>query len=218
MTSYLTASEERRLIAAAMNGDIAARNRVIMNIYYYIRKMVGRSFSKTDQESEDAVQYVIAVLCEKFHKFESNLNCRYITYAHYWVRQALQQFRLKQELIHSPRKKKRLNPESTQNNETTKIVFFQQADSSDKDFFNEAPVSHEGSPSCRLETEESVDELLQLMSQLYPREKYVLQLRSDGQKLQAIGDLLGLSKERIRQIESSAIQRIKKHHSQGAII
>jgi RNA polymerase sigma factor (sigma-70 family) len=61
-----------------------------------------------------------------------------------------------------------------------------------------------------------------LMSILSPKEQYIISLRYglDGEephKLEAIGEIMGVTRERIRQIEKAALERLRRAHSRGAI-
>jgi len=62
-------------------------------------------------------------------------------------------------------------------------------------------------------------EMEQLMDALTPRQREVLVLRFGFQNdkplsLAEIGELLGLSRERIRQLEQQAVQKLKRHRTQ----
>lgn len=83
-TAYLTREEERKLIRAGQRGCVESRNRVIMNIYHLIERDVIKRLYMPDQ-IQDAINFAVSVLIEKFHKFELARNLRYSTYALYWV-------------------------------------------------------------------------------------------------------------------------------------
>lgn len=199
MTPYLSAAEEQRLTQAAHSGDLQARNCVIMNIYDLVRSTVAKRFFPNDCEREDAVQFVIAVLCEKFHKFDSNRNVRYITYAFYWVRQALQQFKLKRSLVRFPRF-----------HEDHGAV-----DLTDNHYFQDQVCTRESPPGKHLETCDNLTDLDRFLKLLFPRERDIVLRRSRGEKLREIGLSLGLTKERVRQIELNALRRMREWHWQN---
>jgi len=57
------------------------------------------------------------------------------------------------------------------------------------------------------------DWLLFAMSQLNEREQFIVRerkLRDDARTLESLGDELGLSKERVRQLEAAAFQKMRK--------
>lgn len=71
------------------------------------------------------------------------------------------------------------------------------------------------SPDSRVSNENLVSELEKILETLRPRERDVLRLRfglSDGNKrtLEEIGQLFGVSRERVRQIETRALNKLRK--------
>ena len=56
--------------------------------------------------------------------------------------------------------------------------------------------------------------LLSALTDLSDREQFIVRerkLREDPRTLESLGDELGLSKERIRQVESAALAKMRKH-------
>jgi len=185
------------LLESASEGDINARNRVLMNVYNLIKGMVNKQFFDKENDREDAVQYVMTVLCEKFYKFDASRKHRYITYANFWVRQAMQQYRLKRKLIPFRDKSK-------------KIVSMEPANQEEEHYFQEFICTSDFSPVSQIEDDEDLAELDRVLTMLSPKHRDILIRRSQGEKLQVIADSLGLSRERIRQIEKAAVQRLKE--------
>jgi RNA polymerase primary sigma factor len=71
------------------------------------------------------------------------------------------------------------------------------------------------SPDSRVSQENLTEELDKILDSLRPRERDVLKLRfglSDGNKrtLEEIGQLFGVSRERVRQIETRALNKLRK--------
>lgn len=71
------------------------------------------------------------------------------------------------------------------------------------------------SPDTRVSQENLTEELEKILDSLRPRERDVLKLRfglSDGNKrtLEEIGQLFGVSRERVRQIETRALNKLRK--------
>ena len=71
------------------------------------------------------------------------------------------------------------------------------------------------SPDSRVSQENLTEELDRILDTLRPRERDVLKLRfglNDGNKrtLEEIGQLFGVSRERVRQIETRALNKLRK--------
>lgn len=60
---------------------------------------------------------------------------------------------------------------------------------------------------------DDLDQLANAFTFLRPREKEILWLRASGQTLEGIGEQLGLTRERVRQIEYFATQRLARLHA-----
>lgn len=195
MMNFLTAREEQQLLEAACCGDVQARNCVIMNVYSIVRSTVGKRFVMSDSEREDAIQYVITVLCEKFHKFDATRKLRFMTYANFWVRYALQQFKIKRQLIQF-----RENPVAVTSMEPA---------SDEPERFRQEICAPNSSPVRDMELVDDLTELKRVVDRLHPKDREVVIRRSQGEKLQSIADSLGISRERVRQIELKAIQRMR---------
>lgn len=195
MMKFLTAHEEQQLLDAACSGDVEARNSVIMNVYSIVRSTVGKRFVMSDSEREDAIQYVISVLCEKFHKFDVTRKLRFMTYANFWVRYALQQFMIKRQLI--------------QFRENPVAVISIEPVSDGTECLRQEICAPNSSPAHDMELVDDLTELKRVVDRLHPKDREVVIRRSQGEKLQSIADSLGLSRERVRQIELKALQRMR---------
>jgi RNA polymerase sigma factor (sigma-70 family) len=61
-----------------------------------------------------------------------------------------------------------------------------------------------------LDVKLNIERIMQAVTELPPRYRGIINSRLAGQTLQQIGDKLGISKERIRQLEAKAITRIQR--------
>jgi RNA polymerase primary sigma factor len=80
----------------------------------------------------------------------------------------------------------------------------------------ELAEDRECSPEARLSGTEDLRQVLGLLDEMEPREAAVLRLRfglegEDPMTLKDIGERLGLTRERVRQIESIGLQKLREH-------
>ncbi|MFT3883311.1 MAG: sigma-70 family RNA polymerase sigma factor [Gemmatales bacterium] len=215
MNQPLTFAEERQLVEAADTGDHHARNKVIMNLYPTVRWMVSKQMRYSQADREDAVQFIISVLCEKYVKFDSKRNVRFSTYAIYWIRDSLHVFKMKRRLIRVPehiykkRKKEVISDLPQQTNDWLKVFPLEYDNENTKLTFRESLTSREAKPDSYLEQAEEYAGLIERLENLSPREKEVFHRRLLGEKLLTIGDSLGVTRERIRQIEAVVIEKLR---------
>jgi RNA polymerase sigma factor (sigma-70 family) len=224
MGDFLTAKEERRLIRLGQRGDLDARNRVIMNVYYLINQQVGRRSKRLGNEFNDALHQVIVTLCEKFHKFELKRNLRYSTYARWWIRKSVSRYIDHMGLIQIPDYMCR-----PQNKDTTsfekykkqaldakKVIAIEPGEHGNKMVTQEGFLSRELQPDSIPEYLDDLNAANKLLDTLRPRERKIIELRSQGNVLKQIGEKLGITRERVRQIESEAKQKLRKRLKEKA--
>lgn len=222
---YLTRKEERKLIRAGQKGCVESRNRVVMNIYYLIMREVGR-YRKLRSHREDAINWVITILLDRFNTFDLKHNVRYSTYATYWIRKALQRFQ--PGLIHVPQafiqptKEIRTSRWFLENEEfvarSKRIASIEpshyrrstNAFNRDRLNFEDQFISREAAPFEHLAKEDDSQLAREMLNSLPARDREVLLRRCNGERLREIGDEFGLTRERVRQIEFKSIKLLRQ--------
>jgi len=242
----VTEGEEKELALRIRQGDPAALRRLVEGnlkfVVSYVKKYAGMGLSLLDLINEGNLG-----LMEAAKRFDPNRGVKFITYAVWWIHQAVihaltqnsRIYTLPQKMsdqISRMRKKKemlkaRLNREPTRDEvaESLGLTVGEVADLeilaerelslSDRlgqdDLTVEERLGDEAQPSIvdkiiRASLESQVHELLDGLEE---KEGRVLKLRFglDGQApltLQKIGDALGLTRERVRQIEQKAMRKL----------
>jgi len=248
----LSPDEEKELGRRIQRGDHKALQRLVESnlrfVVSYAKRYRGLGLSFLDLIHEGTLG-----LIEAAKRFDPNRNVKFISYAVWWVRQAIfhalsehtRVFRLPQKLSGQISKvgnaRQRLatelkrSPTNEEVAEKTSLTLEEVEDllkvAGDNLSLSTA-VGDEGNlelgdtleqdtiPSVELELiKSSFEEQVRraMLEELDEKERGVIQMRfgldgEDPRTLQEIGEALGLSRERIRQIESKAKEKLRRSH------
>lgn len=90
-TVYLTPDEEKELARKRKAGSLQARNELVERNLRLARKITlnfSRKYKLTMEEYEDLLQYANEGVMHAANKFDDEKNCRFSTFATWWIRQA----------------------------------------------------------------------------------------------------------------------------------
>jgi RNA polymerase primary sigma factor len=247
----LTQPQEKELGWRIRRGDQEALQRLVeANLRFvvsYAKRYRGLGMSFLDLIHEGTLG-----LIEAARRFDPERNVKFISYAVWWVRQAIfhalsehmRVFRLPQKLSSQVSKmgtaRQRLTAELERAPTTEELAAKTELSKKEveallmaggEDLSLSTAVGEEGTlelgdileqgsvPSAELELIRSSfeEQVRAMVSQLDEKEREVIKLRFglDGEEprtLQEIGESLGLSRERIRQIESKAKEKLRRSH------
>lgn len=182
------------------HGDLAARDELVVRNLPLGRYFANR-YRRSGVPHDDLVSAAYGAMVTAADRFDARV-ARYGTYASWWINRALKTLVADDRLVRLPMKKAvAAPPESTvsfsrtpEDAETTRVP---------EDVFGTAPEQGRWS---------QVADLRALMgTALTEQEATIIRRRfRDDETLKAIGETLGLSRERIRQIEKGAIAKLKK--------
>lgn len=242
----LTEQEETELaIRCAAGDEEAVRQMVQSNLRLVVS--IGREYSGRGVPLLDLCQEGCIGLLAATKKYDYTKDCRFATYARFWIRQSMTRYLQKQDMIRVP-------PHTAE-----QMRRVREAQAALRQSLDTEPTVEEIAAFCGMEAEKverlrklqpqtcSLDapagegdavgtliedlcapqpmELLvrqalietmeKLLSMLPPRQARVLRLHygmADGRRysFEQIGTALGVSKERARQIEKQAIDRLKE--------
>jgi RNA polymerase primary sigma factor len=244
----LAAARERELIAAAQEGDAAARAQLV-EAFMPLIGSIARGYGGTHVQRVELLQEGVVGLLRALDGFDPQRGVPFWGYASWWVRQAMQQLvaELTRPVVLSDRALRNLarlrvahddalqrsgrEPSRAELAERTGLTPGQvgdllPADRTPRSF--DEPVSDDDGligtfgelivdPLAegeyeRVLAEVEVEELHALLAGLSDRERAVLAARygfeGDEQSLRQVGDRLGLSAERVRQIEQRALGKL----------
>lgn len=246
----LTQIEEKKLGKIIQKGNKEALRKLIeANLRFvvtYVKKYRGMGLSLHDLINEGNLG-----LIEAAKRFDPNRNVKFISYAVWWIRQAiihaLTQY---SRIYHIPQKvsdqisemkrvaahlKKELGREPTREEiarrigitsedvEDMEILAEKKISLSDKYFDEDVEVGDRIKDTLSPSVEYQIiknsiqDQIRQLLEKLEEKEALVLKLRFGldddiPRTLQEIGDMLNLTRERIRQIEQKAMRKLARSH------
>jgi RNA polymerase primary sigma factor len=252
----LSGDEEKELARRIRNGDQEALQRLVeANLRFvvsYCKRYRGLGLSFLDLIHEGSLG-----LMEAAKRFDPDRNVKFISYAVWWVRQAIfhalseqhRIFRLPQKLSGQASKvgnaREKLSNELDRAPTTAELA--KRTDLSEHEVENalkvvgddlslSAAVGEDGTlelgDTIEQDTVPSVERQLMrssfeeqirsLVAELDEKERQVISMRfgldgEDPRTLQEIGEALGLSRERIRQIESKAKEKLRRNQRTSSL-
>jgi len=246
----LTEEDEKKLGRLIRKGDEEALKRLIESnlkfVVSYVKRYRGMGLGLLDLINEGNVG-----LIEAAKRFDPNRNVRFISYAVWWIRQAIihslsqysriynipqkmsdqisamkkRESELKMELGRDPTREEiaRKMGITKEDLEELQLIEEKNVSLSDKVYEDglefEDRISDDLQPSVEYEIiKASVEQQIRAtLGELDEKEAHVIKLRfglddDRARTLQEIGDTLGLTRERIRQIEQKAMRKLSHSH------
>jgi len=245
----ITEEEEKELGKRLKKGDPGALRRLVEGnlrfVVSYVKKYQGMGLSLLDLINEGNLGLV-----EAAQRFDPDRNVKFISYAVWWIRQAIvhalsqashsynlpqkisdkisrmnkEKELLRKELGREPTREEvagrlKVTPEEVADMELIQEKGLSLSDkiSEDEELEIEDRLSDELEPSVEYQLIKSSIEqqIREILNELDDREALVLKLRfgidsDEPMTLQEIGDRLGLTRERIRQIEQRAMRKLAR--------
>ena len=200
----LTPEQEARLAVSCAAGDPEAiRQMVDANLRLVV--WVAKGYAGGDVPLLDLIQEGSMGLLVAARKFDPAKDFRFSTYATKWIRHGVTRCIMKHSgLVRVPQR------EWKGQNTQPQVLSLDDADA--QLLFEDLQAPQPQEELVRQELKNTMDGLL---SRLTQRQRQVLRLRfgmDDGvcHSLESIGRLLGISKERARQIENEAVKKLQK--------
>lgn len=216
----LTQDEEYSLIHKAQKGDMNAHRKVVESnlklVVYVAKKYRNKNILLEDSIAQGNIGLMRAV-----DKFDLDTGNSFRTYAVIWIKHVILRYidynkepiRVPLYIgdkIRSSKNGKKITKETQRNINLSKKTYVPMnialANGEDMD------LSAILGGNCQsIELAEQRIDVEELTKMLTPKEKRIVRLRSEGHSLGGIGKMCGVSRERIRQIEAKAMEKIKKY-------
>lgn len=228
----MTAKREREISERMQSPDITDLEKEMLEkevIYGNLRFVVTtcKEFQNMGLGLADLISEGNYGLLKAFKKFNWSMNVRFISYAKWWIKQSIL------ESIYNNSRTVRLPVNKIQEFQRFKKEFAEfdkslemeervipKSVSLDNKFCDDGssavdmPNESGGADFVELESQKKLREkLLGILSKLQDRERYIIEqyygIGTDAKKLDDIGDYLGLTKERVRQIKENTIRKLR---------
>jgi RNA polymerase primary sigma factor len=245
----MTRNEEIELLKRVKAGDTRARARLILANLRFVVAVAKRYKHINDVPFEDLIAVGNLGLMRAAQRFDCDKNVRFISYAVWWIRQAMIQvvsshgnpIRLPLNRVHTGLKIRKLEEALTKKHnrrptieELAEAAFMKTKDL--KKFLRDIPsvvsmdttpvdpeedlylrdviTDYEADPLAEAEKRSLERELEAVLESLSERERIVLMHRfglhdTRSHTLEEIGKLLGVTRERVRQIEAQALGKLR---------
>lgn len=253
----LSKDEEVTLLKQVQEGNEKAKARLILANLRFVVAVAKRYRHINEVPFEDLIAVGNLGLMRAAQRFDCEKNVRFISYAVWWIRQAMIQvvsshgnpIRLPLNRVHTGlriRKLeetliKKLNRRPTLEElaeaammkpkdlskflrDLPSVVSMDSTpvDSEEDLFLRDVITDYESDPLAEAEKKALDDELEEVLSSLTDRERVVLMHRfglhdTKSYTLEEIGRLLGVTRERVRQIESQALSKLRNPRRAGQL-
>lgn len=200
----LTKAKERKLLRLCKKGNLKAKNEILESnlrfVFEVAKHYTGRGVPISDLISEGNLGLIRAI-----DKFDESKDVKFISYAVWWIRQAM---------LESIKNRNVLNSIEIEPNESNNVVIETKImDEEDDDYKDTSPSTELDEQNKELIASQK-NVISKLLNVLNEREKYVVEnfygLNDKKEMtLTDIGKTFGISSERTRQIKLNAIRKLR---------
>jgi len=202
----ITRAKEKELILKAKNGDLNAQNEILTANLRFVFNVASR-YKGNGAAISDLISEGNMGLVKAIQKFNPEKDVKFISYAVWWIRNAMQEFIKKRQTT--------LNIEKEDDYLNSPVITdsFNVDDEDDYVTKRETVLSNEEDETKRelhKNQKKIVDELL---SNLSWRERFIIEqyygINEKEKNLEEIGKMLGITKERVRQIKKVSLSKLR---------
>jgi RNA polymerase primary sigma factor len=214
-TALLTAQQEQELAGRIALGDVEARDRMVRaNLRLVVN--IARGYSGKGLGLQDLIEEGNLGLLRAVEGFDPTVGTRFSTYASYWIKQSIKRALINSaKTIRIPAYMVELLSKWRRANSRLSEELGPQTDQAEAGWSLGEMVMDERTktPEDELLESDVLRHVLKMIDHMDPREATVLRMRfglgdTEPHTLKEIGESLGLTRERVRQIETEALKRL----------
>lgn len=216
----LSREEEYDLVLRGQAGDVDARNKVVMGVASMAWGAAYKHSGRNMDRANDMFDEIIAALCDKFSIFDPALGNRFSTWAGFWMFQVANRYRQRHgRLIRIPchlQKPEELDTEDIRQQYIRRAATVSSLDAPvpGMDACPQAEDWKEKQPVDEVALQDKQAFVQLVTSKLSPRAQQIMKGRANDKTLEEIGVEMGVTRERVRQLEIRAIRQFLSHAEQ----
>lgn len=191
----------------------AVRNRIVAR---HLKALAGdaRKYRVSGMDLEDWIAHGVLGLITAVEHFDASKGYSFSTYSRHWIRSELQNaYHMQTAAIRVPRSARRAARRGCEKNaariEQVSRVLSMDAPMLDGSIRRDHVAGRLPMPDNDVEDDREHRRMRYAMAKLETRERVILRARAEGHGLCEVGEALGVSRERVRQVEGTALHRLR---------
>ena len=202
----ISREKEKELLIKAKNGDLKAQNEILTSNLRFVFNIASR-YKGNGAAISDLISEGNLGLVKAIQKFDTSKDVKFISYAVWWIRNAMQEFiKKRQASLNIEKEEEVLN----------KPLFSKGIPDSEDEWIEKRDVvlSDEEDEEKRELHKNQRKVIDTLMSKLCGREKAIIEkyygiYGNKSKNLEELGKELGITKERVRQIKEQGLKKLR---------
>lgn len=199
--------EEQKLIKKAKKNNLKAKNTILTSNLKFVFD-VAKKYKGCGVDLNDLISEGNMGLTKAIDKFDESRNVKFITYAVWWIRQSIQEYIKKRQISESYEVRDELN-------ELIQDGGLSEDDEDDEHLIRIDVLASNENEDSKKEIDINQQNIVgNLLVKLNERERQIVECyfglnNNDEMTLEEIGEILKISKERVRQIKLSALRKLR---------
>jgi RNA polymerase primary sigma factor len=202
----ISREKEKELLIKAKNGDLKAQNEILTSNLRFVFNIASR-YKGNGAAISDLISEGNLGLVKAIQKFDASKDVKFISYAVWWIRNAMQEFiKKRQASLNIEKEEEVLN----------KPLFSKGIPDNEDEWIEKRDVvlSDEEDEEKRELHKNQRKVIDTLMSKLCGREKVIIEkyygiYGNKSKNLEELGKELGITKERVRQIKEQGLKKLR---------